>query len=265
MQKIDQSDLYDYVISAGSLRFRLAKTQEELEHLKKLRYRVFYEEKGARASDESKEIEQDFDDYDEYALHVIVDDTSKSFPDNIVGTHRLLMSQFMPQDATFYTQQFYQCDDLLADHDRIVEVGRVCVDAEYRTGRVLMLMWKYTMALIKRLDITLVFGCASFADDDVSKHKHSLSYLYYHHLAPPEKNLSALAKETASINILPEKDIDQKQALEGIPTLMRGYLKLNARVSEQAVIDRQFNTVFALLYLEIKDITQQAALNRITK
>ena len=68
-----------------------------------------------------------------------------------------------------------------------------------------------------------------------------LSYLYHHHLAPPELRARALPERYVDMRQLPPDAIDTKAAL-ALPPLIKGYLRLGGFVGDGAVIDHQFNT-----------------------
>ena len=66
----------------------------------------------------------------------------------------------------------------------LLELGRSCVLAEYRTRPVLQLLWQGITDYMLDHDIGLMFGCASLMGTDVSALSQQLAYLYHYHLAP---------------------------------------------------------------------------------
>ena len=52
-------------------------------------------------------------------------------------------------------------------------------------------------------------------------------------------------------------EIDCEEALRSLPPLIKGYLRLGAWVSEEAVVDHQFGTTDILIVLPIANIKQR--------
>ncbi len=250
-----------YTVHSAPFTFRIAQTAEDVDNVKRLRYHVFYTEKGAKALGDMGRLSMDFDDFDDYAYHVMVENEEGE----LVGTVRLITRDNVPQSKNFYTEQFYNLDVFLDNARPAMELGRACIAKDYRKGRVLNLMWKYTMGLIRELNIELMFGCASFLGDDIKEHAHALSYMHYNYLLPAELQPTITFEKTTHLDLLSEDEVDTQKALAGIPPLIKGYLKLGGRVSDRAVVDHQFNTVFTCLFLDIDFISDNALLNRITK
>lgn len=85
---------------------RLAETQAEVEAAQALRYKVFYEEYDALPNAEMIAQKRDFDEYDAYADHLIVVDSSGA-SDKIVGTYRMLQRSGADQVGQFYSSSEY--------------------------------------------------------------------------------------------------------------------------------------------------------------
>ncbi|MBI3444513.1 MAG: GNAT family N-acetyltransferase, partial [Magnetospirillum sp.] len=68
-----------------SLEVRLAETKAEIAAAQRIRYRVFYEEMGAKATASMQALELDFDDYDRHCDHLLV-----LAEGEVVGTYRLI-------------------------------------------------------------------------------------------------------------------------------------------------------------------------------
>ena len=70
----------------------------------------------------------------------------------------------------------------------------------------------------------------------------ALSYLYHYHLAPSEVLTKALPARYVEMNIIPKDQVDVKAAFVSLPTLIKGYLRLNGFVGAGAVVDKEYNT-----------------------
>ena len=87
-----------------------------------------------------------------------------------------------------------------------------------------------------------MFGCASFPGPEPKALALPLSYLFHAHLAPPALRPRACAGHYVDMRLLPEAEIDRRRALNALPPLLKGYLRLGGFVGDGAVVDRQFNT-----------------------
>lgn len=241
-------------MSAGRYDVRLAQSVDEIRSAQALRYKVLFEASGGEISREMLNTGREEDEWDEIAYHVIVLDTKKD--DKIVGTVRLVSRQALAKGQDFYTEHAFNIDKLLERYDRSLELSRACVDASSRGGAILMLMWKFTMHFIVQNKYQVLFGCASFAGTDYAKHTDILSYLYHKHLA--DKAIMPTPKpavESVDINqfqVPPAKGSKRGE----VPTLLRGYLKIGARISDYAIIDPVFNTTFVAIYVDVEEMMQ---------
>ena len=102
----------------------------------------------------------------------------------------------------------------------------------------------------------LMIGCASFHDMDINKHTAILSYLHKHNLAPPQLRSEPVVDNHVHLDTLDidENEVDWEAAKSAVPTLLRGYLKLGARISDCAIIDPVFNSVFVCIYVDAADM-----------
>ena len=237
-------------MSAGRYDVRLAENAEEVRAAQKLRYEVLYKESGGRITKEMLNVEREEDEWDEIAYHVVVLDRKNDH--QVVGTIRLVSNASLSEDQLFYTEHAFNLDGLLNHYEKSVELSRACVSPEGRGGAILMLLWKFTMQFIEQNDFDVLFGCASFSGTDYQKHTEILSYLFDKHLATTE--LMPIPKET--VNSVAIKDFTTKPGTGKdrgkVPTMLRGYLKVGARISEHAVIDPVFNTTFVVIYVDVK-------------
>lgn len=250
----------DHIVKSGDLTVRTATSQNDIIAAQKCRFEVFYREKGAHPSPEILKEERDFDVCDSYATQIIVECGGK-----VVATARLILSQNLPSNAQYYTEQFYNCDVILDNYDRVMEIGRACVLHEYRRGKALSMIWKYTMSVIDKTKTELCFGCASFSGNNPREHEHTLSYLRAFNLAPKEIRPIIKVENKTLMRQMTDEKINIRKALRGIPTLMRGYLKLGGLIADEMVIDYQFNTIFTCIFVDITKIPKATYLNFIGK
>ena len=247
-------------VIAGSLRIRLAASEADLAAAQALRYQIFYDEMRARPSARMLELRRDFDQFDAVCDHLLVIDATRGGPaGKVVGTYRMLRGQVARRNGGFYSAAEYDIS-AIANYDReVLEVGRSCVDAAYRTRPTLELLWRGISQYVYQYDIGLIFGCASLHGTDPAPLAMPLSYLYHYHLAPPALRPHALAERRSPMDRMAPDQIDATRAIAALPPLVKGYIRLGAFVGDGAVVDEQFNTTDVCIVLNTDRITERYA------
>ena len=243
---------------SGTMEVRLARSDAEVDAAQALRYRVFYEERSAKPVGDMAALRRDVDSYDAIADHLLVLDHARGEgPQAVVGTYRLIRRSRADAHGGFYTAGEYDIAKLVAFPGEILELGRSCVDAGYRTRPTMQLLWKGIAAFVFRYEITLMFGCASLPGTDVEAVAGQLSYLYHHHLAPEHLRVRALPALHVEMNRRPADQVDARAALAALPPLIKGYLRLGGFVGDGAVIDPQFNTTDVCVIVQTDAVTDK--------
>jgi len=249
-------------MSAGRYDVRLANSEEEIEDAQKLRYEVLFKESGGRITREMLNTEREEDEWDQIAYHVVVVDRKSD--DHVVGTVRLVSSDALSDGQEFYTEHAFDLSGLRQHYGRIMELSRACVSPQGRGGAILMLLWKFTMQFIEQNEYDVLFGCASFKGTDYEAHTEILSYLYDKHLASG----ALMPTPKPEVNSVAISDFLQKpgkgKKRGKVPTMLRGYLKIGARISDYAIIDPIFNTTFVAIYVDAREMfgTNHALVNK---
>lgn len=248
-------------LKVNNLEIRLADTEREIAASQALRYRVFYREMGARASARVLETELDFDPYDELCDHLLVIDTEHSTASEpvVVGTYRLLKGEVADEYAGFYSEDEFDLQALIARSPQVLELGRSCIDADYRSRGTMQLLWRGIAEYVSENAIKYLFGCASLPGSDPATMRLPLAYLYHYHLAPKAIRTHALDERHVEMDTMPKDMIDVGQALRELPPLIKGYLRLGGVVGDGAVIDYDFNTVDVNLIVETASVTEKYA------
>lgn len=243
-------------VVVGDLEARLAETEAEIVAAQELRYRVFYDEVGARPSAEMRRLQRDFDQFDPYCDHLIVVDRARGpGVKGIVATYRLLRREAARRAGRFYSIAEYDIAALVNRPGEILELGRSCVDPAYRTKMAMQLLWKGITDYILFHKVEIMFGCASFPGTDPAAHRTALSYLHHRHLAPPEFRPRAQPGRYVDMNMQPLAEIDERRALAALPPLIKGYLRLSGYVGDGAVIDHEFGTVDVSIVVVTEKVT----------
>ncbi len=230
-------------IVSGPLQVRLAESPADIEAAQALRYRIFYEIMGARPLPGMAMLRRDIDGYDQICDHLLVLDHSRGGgADSVVGTYRLIRREAASRFGAFYSAAEYDIARLVAYPGEILELGRSCVDAGYRARPVMQLLWSGIAAYVFHHDIALMFGCASLPGTNPEALAAPLTYLYYHHLAPPALRARAQPERFVEMRRRDPAQMDPNRMLAALPPLIKGYLRLGGFVGDGAVIDEQFNT-----------------------
>jgi putative hemolysin len=228
-------------VTAGSQVIRLANSRDELDAAQALRYRVFYDEMGAKPDAQMQATRRDFDKFDTICDHLLVVDAERQ-DDPVVGTYRFIRREHARAAGSFYSASEYDITKLASFPGTVLELGRSCVDAGYRNRATMQLLWRGVSEYVNAYGIDLMFGCASLPGTDPQQLAVQLSYLYHYHLAPEALRATALPHRKVEMNLLPKEAIDPKRALASLPPLLKGYLRVGGFIGDGAVVDHQFNT-----------------------
>ena len=245
-------------VRSGTLQVRLAESADDIDAAQMLRYRVFYDEMGAKPSAEMARLRRDFDDFDGVADHLLVVDHARgSGATAVVGTYRLIRRDAAVRHGGFYSEAEYDIAEVAAYSGEILELGRSCVDASARNRPTMQLLWRGIASYVFHYDIALMFGCASLPGVDPDALAVPLSYLYHHHLAPPPLRPRARAERYVDMQRLEPGTFDPARTLAELPPLIKGYLRLGGFVGDGAVIDHQFNTTDVCIVVKTDLVTDK--------
>jgi putative hemolysin len=240
---------------------RLAATDEDLIAAQRLRYEVFVAELGGNGPlvDHAKRLERDA--FDPYFDHLVLVDLRRDPAglNHVVGAYRVLPGERRAAAGQFYSETEYDLTPLLASGRRLLELGRSCVHADHRGGTAMFHLWNGLADYVLERGIEVLFGVASFHGTDVAALARPLSWLYHHHLAPPEMRVSARPPHRQDMNLIAAERLDRKSAMAATPALIKAYLRLGGFVGDGAFIDHEFNTTDVCL---VMDTGQMSARHR---
>lgn len=245
-------------LRAGNLGVRIASTRSEVDAALALRYRIFFEEMGATPDPATRQSRRDQDAYDAVADHLLViDHEIGPGPKGVVGTYRLIQQAGADAVGGFYSAAEYDIGPITGFPGQILELGRSCVDAQYRGRAVMQLLWRGIAAYVFHHQIELLFGCASLGGTDPGALATELTYLYGHHLAPPALRPRARKERYIDMRRLDPALVDPRRANQMLPPLIKGYLRVGAFVGDGAVVDPQFNTTDVAIVVKTDMITDK--------
>ncbi|WKW50575.1 GNAT family N-acetyltransferase [Rhodomicrobium lacus] len=252
----------------GNLEVRLARSVADIKKAQRLRFEVFYKEMAAIADARTRIKKRDEDQYDPICDHLLVVDKAveraakRPWPkrSKVVGTYRVLLQDVAEKNQGFYTQGEYDIAPLIerkrATHT-FMELGRSCVLKPYRNKRTVELLWQGLWNYIREQRANVMIGCASFPGTDPKEHALALSFLHHFSRAPDEWLVSAHPDIKVDMNMIPKEEINPKEALKGMPPLIKGYLRLGCYIGDGAVVDKQFGTTDVLIVLPMEAIDQR--------
>lgn len=245
-------------VVAGDFEVRLAQTTAEIEAAQALRFRVFYEEMSAQPSSEMKALGRDFDPFDEVCDHLLVLDRRRGEgPEGIVGTYRLIRRSAAAKMGRFYSSAEYDIQKMIDYPGEVLELGRSCIARDARNTATMQMLWRGIALYAYHYNIQVMFGCASIPGIDPTQHAQALSYLYHHHLAPPEIRARALPHRYVKMDMLEAGSYDPRKAMARVPPLIKGYLRLGGFVGDGAVIDHEFNSTDVFITVKTELVTEK--------
>ena len=204
---------------------------------------------------EAMRLRRDIDAHDAICDHLLVLDRAIAgdLQDRIVATCRLLRQDVARANDGFYSRSEFTIHDMLARHPqkRFMEIGRSCILPQYRSRRTVELLWQGIRAYTQAHGIDALFGGASIPGAIPEAHALSLSFLHHHCLATGQWAVSARPELFKLMDLMPREAIDTKAALYGLPPLLKGCLRLGARVGDGAVVDRTFDTTDVMVVLPV--------------
>lgn len=237
---------------------RLTRTKEERKQVRQLRYDVFVEEEGASATEEQKQLHEEYDSFDRFADYMGV-----FHGDKLVGTYRIIDRDAAEKMGGFYTETEYNITKIKKVQGNIAEMSRACVAADYReNGLVMRMLWMGLAEYIAKNKILILFGVASWVGTKPVEAAQAISYLYYNHLAPLSLRATVLTEnlpegvnpKLTRMNILPRDFVDEDMARKQMTPLIKGYLRLGATFGKGVYIDAPFNTYDVFVMMQTKKI-----------
>lgn len=225
----------------------LATCETEILEAQKLRYRVFAEEMGARLPTRTPGVDRDI--YDPFCEHLIVRDEAAG---RIVGTYRILSPASARRVGGYYSENEFDLTRLQHLRSRLVEIGRSCIDADYRSGAVIALLWSGLARYMQENGYSYLIGCASVSMGDGG---HCAASLYNRlretHLAPLEYHV--FPRNALPLDRL-RSDLDVEP-----PPLIKGYLRAGAWVCGAPAWDPDFNTADLPILMPVSRVDDRYA------
>jgi putative hemolysin len=228
-----------------SLRLSLAQNDGEIREAQRLRYKIFGEEMGARLS--TRVPEHDTDLFDPYCDHLLVRDENTG---KVVGTYRILSPEAAKRVGSYYSENEFSLTRLQHLRPRMVEIGRSCIHADYRSGAAIALLWSGLGEYMVTRGHTYLIGCASISMADGG---HNAANLY--------QQLHESQHAPLEYRVFPRHPLPFEHLANGqpalVPPLLKGYLRAGGRVCGEPAWDPDFNTADLLLMLPMERLSER--------
>ena len=242
----NQDDNTRSVVSKPAIEVSWAKHQDEVREAQRLRYEVFANEMGARLP--ATIAGHDIDLFDDYCEHLLVRDGNTG---TVVGTYRVLTPAQAKRVGGTYTDTEFDLTRLRNVRERMVELGRSCVHADYRHGGVILSLWGALFEFMSRNQLDTMIGCASIpmlhngivSGDAAASMWQQLS----------KSNLASIEFHVRPRLPLPIEELDANLPVEP-PALIKGYLRLGAKILGAPAWDPDFNTADLPMMMQVKDL-----------
>lgn len=235
--------------AAPALEAIWARDESEVREAQRLRWRVFVEEMGASvAPAPGTPLRHDVDTFDAHCEHLLVRTVaSDEAPARLVGTYRLLTPAGARRAGGWYGETEFDLTPLEGLRDGMVELGRSCVDPEWRSGAVILTLWASLATFMHRHRVESVFGCASVPMPDGGINAAALwRTLSRTHLAP--EALRVQPHLPLPVRWLPVADAGET------PPLIKGYLRCGAKLLGPPAWDPDFRCADLPMLLRWEDL-----------
>ena len=223
-----------------------AKHQDEVREAQRLRHQVFAVEMGATLPNTI--AGHDIDLFDNFCEHLLVRDMASK---EVIGTYRVLTPAQAARVGSTYSDTEFDLTRLRGMRESMVELGRSCVHADHRHGGVIMALWSALAEFMVRNQLDTMIGCASIPmlhngviSGDVAAS--IWNKVRQSHLAPIEHHVRPrrpLPLERLNCDL----EVDP-------PALIKGYLRLGAKVLGPPAWDPDFNSADLPMLMRIEDL-----------
>jgi len=230
----------------GGITVSWARHLDQVRAAQRLRYAVFADEMGARLA--TTVPGHDVDLFDDFCEHLLVRDQASG---QVIGTYRVLTPAQARRIGSTYSDTEFDLTRLRELRSRMVELGRSCVHHDHRQGGVILALWGALAGFMHRNRLDTMIGCASIpmwhqgviSGDAAASIWRQVSAT---HMAPIQYQVQPRLP-------LPVERLDDTLTVEP-PALIRGYLRLGAKVLGAPAWDPDFNTADLPMLMRIADL-----------
>lgn len=224
----------------------VARSAAEVEDAQRLRYKVFAEEMGARIDDQGSGLDRDM--FDRWCDHIIVRDADSL---RVVGTYRVLPPHAARELGRLYSDGEFDLARLQHLRPSLIEVGRSCVHRDYRAGSAILLLWAGLAQYMRTAGYRHLVGCASASLADGGMQAARLRDELQGYMTDSEYRVFPRLP-------FPHAQLERAASCE-MPPLIKGYLRMGARVCGEPAWDPDFNAADFLIWLSLDNLHRRYA------
>lgn len=233
-------------VAPTALKVQWARHLDEVREAQRLRYSIFALEMGARLN--TSVPGHDIDLFDDFCEHLLVRDEASG---EVVGTYRLLTPAQAKRLGTTYADLEFDLTRLRPLRERMVELGRSCVHQDHRSGGVILALWGALAEFMTRNQLDVMLGCASVPMLHQGVVSGELAASLWQRLR--QTHLCDIAHRVMPRLALPLETWPVRADVEP-PALIKGYLRLGAKVLGAPAWDPDFNTADLPMMMKIQDM-----------
>ena len=232
--------------SSAKITVSWARHQDEVRQAQRLRYQVFALEMGAALGGNLPG--HDIDLFDDYCEHLLVRDADSR---EVIGTYRVLTPTQAKRVGSTYSDTEFDLTRLRLLRDRMVELGRSCVHAEHRHGGVILALWGALAEFMGRNQLDIMIGCASIPMQHSGATSGQAAASIWRQVR--QSHLAAIDYRVTPRLALPVERLDDSLDVEP-PALIKGYLRLGAKVLGPPAWDPEFNSADLPMMMRVADL-----------
>lgn len=222
-----------------------ANNKQKITECQKLRYEVFAEEMGAEL--ESADTGLDQDKFDPHCRHLMVRDNKIN---KVIATTRIINNENAQKAGSYYSETEFDISEIITLNKKFMEIGRTCVHLDYRSSSAINHLWQGVAKAMISSRVDYLFGCVSIPMTDDGEYINSLmQYLMKSgHISPDNQ---VFPKTPLTKKILP-RSVDVV-----LPSLLKRYLHIGAKVCGDPCIDHKFNVADIFILVDTKKINKR--------
>jgi putative hemolysin len=190
----------------------------------------------------------DVDLFDNYCEHLLVRDGDGG---KVIGTYRVLTPAQAKRVGSTYSDTEFDLTRLRSVRERMVELGRSCVHPDHRTGGVIMTLWGALAEFMSRNQLDTMIGCASIPMLHNGVISGDIAASIWTHVR--QKHMAPFEYQVYPRVPLPVERLNGNLQVEP-PALIKGYLRLGAKVLGAPAWDADFNSADLPMFMQLADL-----------
>jgi putative hemolysin len=223
-----------------------ARHQDDVRAAQRLRHEVFAGEMGARLTTTLEG--HDIDLFDDFCEHLLVREEETN---QVIGTYRVLTPAQARRIGSTYSDTEFDLTRLRDLRERMVELGRSCVHRDHRQGGVILALWGALAGFMHRNRLDTMIGCASIPMQHNGVNGGDAAASIWRQLSTT--HMAPIQYQVQPRLALPVERLNGDLVVEP-PALIKGYLRLGARVLGAPAWDPDFNTADLPMLMRIDDL-----------